>query len=110
MLAPLSNASMAVTSTESLVRTISFTVFAPSPNREFGPLRMLLFLRMILSEKPVDFSDRALVFARCFLAEVGQHLHLAPSARDRIEHDPARNRQAGEDHQAGRQHGGWEAR
>jgi hypothetical protein len=35
----LSNASMAVTSTESLVRTISFTVFAPSPNHESGPLQ-----------------------------------------------------------------------
>jgi hypothetical protein len=39
MLAPLSNASMAVTSTESLVRTISFTAFALSPNHESGPLQ-----------------------------------------------------------------------
>src|SRR6267154_2720652 len=86
MLAPLSSASMAVTSTVSLVRTISFTPFAPAPRSRSAQVTWRL------------------------LREVGEDLHLAPSARHRIEHEPARHRKAGEDHQAGRQHGGRKAR
>src|ERR1041385_5149158 len=80
MFAPLSNASTAVISTASLVRTIS---------------RMILVARRI--------AGRA-------VAQISEQLDLAPSARDGVEHEPARESQQRRKHQAGRQDRSWETR